>query len=65
MLLTVRDVEVQLQLGRTRTYELIRCGAIPSIRIGRAVRIPTVELTAWIAEQMQGSRQADARHSGA
>ena len=38
MLLTVRDVEAELQLGRTRTYELLRSGEIPVIRIGRVLR---------------------------
>ena len=36
MLLTVKDLEGELQLGRTRTYELVRSGVIPVIRIGRA-----------------------------
>ena len=48
LLLTVRDVEQQLQLGRTRTYELLRCGEIPVIRIGRVVRVPRDALLQWI-----------------
>jgi excisionase family DNA binding protein len=48
MLLTVRDVEAELQLGRTRTYELLRSGEIPVIRLGRAVRIPRDALRCWI-----------------
>jgi excisionase family DNA binding protein len=48
MLLTVRDVEAELQLGRTRTYELIRSGQIPVIRLGRSVRIPRDALRCWI-----------------
>ncbi len=48
LLLTVRDVERQLQLGRTRTYELLRCGEIPVIRIGRVVRVPRDALRQWI-----------------
>jgi excisionase family DNA binding protein len=48
MLLTVRDVEAELQLGRTRTYELLRSGEIPALRIGRALRIPREALERWI-----------------
>ena len=48
MLLTVRDVEAELQLGRTRTYELIRSGQIPVIRLGRSVRVPREALRQWI-----------------
>jgi excisionase family DNA binding protein len=40
MLLTVRDVEEELQLGRTRTYELLRSGELPVIRVGRLLRVP-------------------------
>jgi excisionase family DNA binding protein len=36
------------QLGRTRTYELIRSGQIPVIRLGRSVRIPREALRRWI-----------------
>jgi len=48
MLLTVKDVEAELQLGRTRTYELVRSGELPVVRIGRAVRIPRDALRRWV-----------------
>ena len=48
LLLTVRDVEAALQLGRTRTYELVRSGELPVIRLGRIVRVPRDELERWI-----------------
>ncbi len=50
MLLTVKDVEAELQLGRTRTYELVRSGQLPVIRIGRVVRIPRDALERWVVE---------------
>jgi excisionase family DNA binding protein len=51
MLLTVKDVEAELQLGRTRTYELVRSGELPIVRIGRVVRIPRDALRRWIDER--------------
>ena len=51
MLLTVRDLEAELQLGRTRTYELLRSGSIPVIRVGRALRVPRDALRRWVEEQ--------------
>lgn len=51
MLLTVKDLEIELQLGRTRTYELVRSGVIPTIRIGRSVRIPREALRRWVDTQ--------------
>jgi len=50
LLLTVRDVEAELQLGRTRVYELVRSGELPVVRLGRVVRVPR---DAWSA----GSRR--------
>jgi excisionase family DNA binding protein len=53
MLLTVRDVEAELQLGRTRTYELLRSGSIPVIRVGRALRVPRDALRRWVDEETE------------
>ena len=55
LLLTVKDLEAELQLGRTRTYELVRSGAIPVIRIGRAVRVPRDALRRWVEDRTSGS----------
>jgi len=52
MLLTVRDVESELQLGRTRTYQLLRSGEIPTVRVGeRALRVTREDLCRWIASK--------------
>lgn len=50
LLLTVRDVEAELQLGRTRTYELVRSGALPVLRVGRSIRVPREALLRWIED---------------
>jgi excisionase family DNA binding protein len=55
MLLTVRDVEAELQLGRTRTYELLRSGVIPVVRVGRVLRVPRDALRRWIDENCTSS----------
>lgn len=59
MLLTVKDVESALQLGRTRTYELVRSGELPVIRIGRAVRIPRDALRRWVEAQVAAVQPSD------
>ncbi|MGW8846849.1 helix-turn-helix domain-containing protein [Streptomyces xiamenensis] len=38
--LTVPDVMSRLQVGRSTVYYLIRSRRLPSVRIGRARRIP-------------------------
>jgi excisionase family DNA binding protein len=55
MLLTVKDLEAELQLGRTGAYELVRSGQIPTMRIGRAVRIPRDALRRWVDAQTSGA----------
>ena len=41
VLLKVIEAATLLRLGRTTIYELINSGDMPTVRIGRAVRIPT------------------------
>jgi excisionase family DNA binding protein len=50
LLLTVPQVEAALQLGRTRTYELLRSGEIPVLRVGRMIRVPRAALEVWVAQ---------------
>ncbi len=48
-----------LNIGRSKVYELILSGGLPSIRVGRCRRIPTSALTTWIDEQVANAeRQA-------
>ncbi len=37
-----------LGLGRTKTYELLRSGEIPSYKIGRVRRIRRKDVEAWL-----------------
>ena len=48
ILMTVREVADALRIGRARCYELIRLGEIPSVRLGRSVRVPVAQLRARI-----------------
>ena len=38
--LTVTELQEILNIGRNTAYQLLRTGAIPSIRIGKKYRIP-------------------------
>lgn len=40
-----------LAIGRTRIYEMLAAGEVPSIRIGRSIRIPVAALNKWVEEQ--------------
>lgn len=58
--LLLRPTEVAETLGicRTRAYELIARGSLPSIRIGGSVRVPAEELRAWIERQVSDGATA-------
>ncbi len=54
LLLRPMEAAEILGLGRAKIYELLREGALPSIRIGKAVRIPADRLRTWVEDQASG-----------
>ncbi|MDA1195932.1 MAG: helix-turn-helix domain-containing protein [Planctomycetota bacterium] len=48
-LLTVPEAARLLRIGRNLAYELIARGEIPSVRLGRVIRVPRVSLERWLA----------------
>ncbi len=42
--LTVVETATFLRVGRSAAYEAIRSGEIPSIRVGRSIRVPRAAL---------------------
>ena len=52
ILLTVPEAARRLPLGRTLVYELIATGSLPSLKIGRARRIPASALEQWVTGQV-------------
>lgn len=47
-LMTVKDVQEALNIGRSTAYKLLQSGALNSIRIGSIYRVPKVYLTDYI-----------------
>lgn len=58
MTLSVREAGRELGVSRSRAYELIRAGELPSIKIGRSRRVPRSAIEAYIARLLaeQGGR---------
>jgi len=54
-LLKIEDAARVLSLGRSKTYQLVMEGQIPSIHIGRSRRISAAALERWIDEQAQAA----------
>lgn len=49
LLLTVTEAASRLSLGRSKTYELVRAGVIPSVRITGSRRIKVSDLLLYVA----------------
>jgi excisionase family DNA binding protein len=49
LLLTPEDAAVALSISRTRVYELMASGRLPSLKIGRSRRISVDALAAFIS----------------
>lgn len=54
-LLTPYDVATCLKIGKSQAYKLVETGEIPSVRIGRLVRIRTADLHLFIEKNVRGS----------
>ncbi len=57
LLLRVEEAAKLLRCGRNKVYELAATGEIPSLHIGRLLRIPEQELREWIHEQAVGGER--------
>lgn len=53
LLMTVTEVSETTGLSKSFVYELVAGGVLPSIRIRRAVRIPSDRLVRWIEDQIE------------
>jgi excisionase family DNA binding protein len=49
----VHEASEAIGVSRSRTYELIAAGVIPSLRIGSSIRVPVEALRDWIAAHTQ------------
>ena len=48
---TVGELAKMLKIGRNTAYELVRCGAIKSVRVGKSIRIPKPAVVEYLTGQ--------------
>jgi excisionase family DNA binding protein len=53
LMLRVIETAEALGVSRSKAYELIAAGEIPSVRLGGCVRVPVDALRAWIERQLE------------
>lgn len=49
--LTVEEAGQVLRVGRNTAYELVRCGQLHSVKVGRQLRIPKQALLEYLGQQ--------------
>jgi len=58
LLLRPSETAQMIGISRSRVYELISSGVLPSIRVGGVVRVPVDALRAWIERQLTDATKA-------
>ncbi|MCP3686539.1 MAG: helix-turn-helix domain-containing protein [bacterium] len=53
LLIKPLEAAKMLSIGKTTIYELLSEGTIPSIHIGRSIRIPKKALEEWIEKEVE------------
>ena len=61
VLLRVDEAAQMLSLGRSTLYAMAAAGTIPTVRVGRSLRIPREELNRWIDQRTEQAIDLDAR----
>ena len=59
LLIDSREVARLLGLGRTKVFQMMLRGEVPTVRIGRSVRVPREGLVAWVAKQTKSASIAN------
>ena len=61
LLLRPTEVAELLGFGRSKLYELLATGELPSIRIGGSVRVPAEALRKWVEQRLGAPSDANNR----
>ena len=48
LLIRVAEAAEMLSVARSKAYLMVQTGELPSVRIGKSVRVPVAALTAWM-----------------
>lgn len=51
------DARLAIRVGTTKLYELIAAGELQTFKIGRATRITTDSIRAYVARQLEAQRE--------
>lgn len=49
---TVEEIQKNMKISRTKSYELVNSAVFPVIKIGKAIRIPAKPFHEWLEKEM-------------
>jgi excisionase family DNA binding protein len=52
--MTVPEAARYLRIGRSKLYQLLAAGTLPSVRIGSVLRVPRAGVDAWLESETKG-----------
>ncbi len=55
ILVSVQEASRLISMTRSATWDLVRSGDLPSVRVGRRVLVPVRGIGAWVARLQQAS----------
>jgi excisionase family DNA binding protein len=58
LLLTVTEAVDRLAIGRSLVYQLVLSGELPSVKIGRARRVPVAAVEGFVARLAEEQRRS-------
>jgi len=56
-LLTAEEIASRLAVSKSYVYQLMQCGELQTVRLGRAVRVRPDDLERFIIENLTGQRR--------
>ena len=59
LLLRVPETAEALGISRSKAYEMIAAGELPSIRVRDSIRVPYDDLLAWITDKKEAARAGE------
>jgi len=63
LLLRPAEAAEAIGIGRSKLYELLADGELPSIRVGGRVRIPVDALRRWVHQLAEAAATSDESHN--
>lgn len=59
-LLRVAEAAALMSVSRSKAYELARGNVIPTVIVGRSIRVPRVALLRWLDRNTRGGESVEA-----